>query len=431
MRCAGGAGPQPLGKRYGIFFVANYFAKHDTCSVFLGALSFSLSFEKNRISNHDQKRTATGDPARTRHIINDRGCSNARRSVRFDTSARPRLDPLPLRDALRASHLKKKKVQATCTGMLVDSNGTLYTSDSSQLIRFDTTVATGGDQVYDVNGYTVHIFEQSGSFVMNVPSVVEYMIVGGGGAGGHGTNGGGGGGGAVIFEQVELSKRTYAVTVGTGGTSPTTVSEAIGRAGLASSFNSRTANGGGGGGTWSNKNAPSAGGSGGGGSRDNGNGGSTTAVAPARAFAGGNSGGRYRVGGGGGAGAVGTTHGGDGYLSAITGTSLYWAGGGGGAGLSQLGPSSGGNGGRGGGGGGALVPYGLTGASGLGGTGYNAGGAGARTNTQDQCHGGIAGANTGGGGGGAAGRGDLRSLGWGQGGSGGSGIVVVRYPIGG
>jgi len=128
--------------------------------------------------------------------------------------------------------------------------------------------------------------------------------------------------------------------------------------------------------------------------------------------------GQWYPGGGGGAGGAGSTnpaHGGRGVLNDILGIPYYWAGGGGGSGYS----GSGGDGGLGGGGGGAVNVT-------AGGAGFNPGqpGGGGSINSQTNTPGGNAGANTGGGGGGGSHYNFTNS-----GGSGGSGIVVIRFII--
>lgn len=180
------------------------------------------------------------------------------------------------------------------------------------------------------------------------------------------------------------------------------------------------AGGGGGASEYSNNSSPaSSGGSGGGvagyASTTNGLG------ISGQGFAGGASGGQYYPSGGGGAGAAGSTNpanGGIGRINAILGTSYYWAGGGGGAGYS----GNPGNGGLGGGGGGA-PRQGTTAGLG-GGSAYNSGidATAGSLNAQTNVPGGNGGANTGGGGGGGA---HYNSNNFG--GTGGSGIVVVRY----
>jgi len=245
------------------------------------------------------------------------------------------------------------------------------------------------------------------NIVVFAPSIsISYLIVAGGGAGGGHINtnygGGGGAGGMLTGTKNDASSATnYSITVGAGATSGTNGSD--------SQAFGITATGGGGGG-WYNNTTPSDavgkdGGSGGGGA----SGYASGALPP---FAGGsgvsgqgnnggeaNNSGGYQSAGGGGAGAVGGSvsgsggaggDGGVGVASTITGSSVFYAGGGGGSGYN-------GNGGAGGNGGG--------------GTGGTSGGGGNATDGTT---------NTGGGGGGG-----INALG--NGGTGGSGIVILSY----
>jgi len=298
------------------------------------------------------------------------------------------------------------------------STGETYESGSGGYYHGTTTSTdypTGGT-VTTYGSYRVHSFTNTGStnFVVNsgTSGSVDYLIVGGGGGGGdsaagEGDGGGGGGAGGVYAASgVTLTAATYAAVVGAGGAG------GQGNDGGDSSFNSITVGGGGSGG---NDGEGEAGGDGAG--RDGrsgtqgGSGGGTgnrTNASAGNAGSGGsnanNGGAVYRSdagsGGGGagegGAGAPGNTSGGDGGVGITndyrTGSAVYYGGGGGG------GIQSNGEGGSGGNGGG-----------GSGGRNGNA--------TTDGT------ANTGGGGGGAGGVYQYTF----EGGSGGSGIVVVRY----
>ena len=220
---------------------------------------------------------------------------------------------------------------------------------------------------------------------------VEYLIVGGGGGGGRSgaVPAGGGGGGGVITGTTTVTSGNITVVVGAGGAGRT-VSGGAGDTGLDSTFNSLTAGGGGGGGggNISGRNGNATNGNGGG---AGGNASTSGGSGNSSGYAGGSSSGTANNeggGGGGGAGAVGSNgtsssggDGGDGIANSITGFSVYYGGGGGGDDNS-----------------------GTAGAGGLG--GGAAGGTNAGT------------ANTGGGGGGNVA---------GDGGSGGSGIVIIRY----
>lgn len=300
-----------------------------------------------------------------------------------------------------------------------------------------TTVTANGVQ------YICHVFTTSGTWQVTnagTTGAVEYLIVGGGGGGGMDMGGGGGGGGA-IYGTTTVSTTTYNVTVGQGGygapggsqwrydnvgpqpgqhqfTIPATN-------GLDSSLFGLTAYGGGAGGSSYYQYTPGAtgnnGGCGGGASgySDGGTRSGGTGVS-GQGYNGGQGGGQYYSGGGGGAGGIGTNStlfpcGGNGLYCDILGVGYYWGGGGGGSGYSGWG----GSGGMGGGGGGAV---GTT----YGGRGYNNGspGGGGDTGSQTNKPGGNAAPGTGGGGGGGSHYNSNN-----PGGQGGSGIVIIRYPL--
>ena len=264
----------------------------------------------------------------------------------------------------------------------------------------------GGGVVTSSGGYTIHTFNTSGTLAPLSSLTASYLIVAGGGSGGTDSGGGGGAGGLLSGSGVTIdTNSTYLVTVGAGGTAPTTI-DTVGSAGGNSKFSMVTTSavGGGYGGAY-NAQAGGSGGSGGGGGANNTDpsatvvGGSGTA---SQGNAGGNGGRqtRYVGGGGGGAGAVGGTvssggiagNGGNGLTSSISGTSTYYAGGGGGGGSGLATPGTGGNGG---------------------------GGAGSATSGVQATSGT---ANTGGGGGGGEGAGASTTAG-----NGGSGVVIISY----
>jgi uncharacterized repeat protein (TIGR01451 family) len=248
-------------------------------------------------------------------------------------------------------------------------------------------------------------FTTTGTCTWTPPSGVtqfDYLIVAGGGGGAGNTNNGGGGGGAggLLTGQATMTAQDHVVTVGSGGTGGTGGSSGRGGAGSSSSITatglSLSAVGGGGGGSSdvAGEEPGGTGGSGGGSAMRN------TATAGGLGTAGqGNNGGASasrNAGGGGGAGAVGGSatnqvagNGGSGLASTITGSSVFYAGGGAGAEDGKGGTASGGLGGGG-------SANGATGGSGT--------------------------ANTGGGGAGAYGATPA-------GGAGGSGIVIVRYAL--
>jgi hypothetical protein len=282
----------------------------------------------------------------------------------------------------------------------------------------DNIVVTQGDTSCDstsstTGGDTVVFFRTVGTCTWTVPSTissVQYLVVGGGGGGGGDAAGGGGAGGLLTnYGGTALTvtpSESLVIAVGSGGVAghngpsndpgghvkPTT--------GGHSQFGSVVAYGGGFGGNYNSGNG-GIGGSGGGGAYSGGTAGAGTS---GQGNAGGNSAGGGSGpagGGGGGAGGVGTAgntaqgQGGPGLSVGITGSAVMYAGGGGGGRWHVNGSAPGVNNGGDGGGG--------------------AGSTGCGNRATD------AAANTGGGGGGApAGC-------TGDGASGGSGIVIVRY----
>lgn len=274
--------------------------------------------------------------------------------------------------------------------------------------------AFGGDTVTTDGTYYYHTFRSSGTFTPTQALSVDYLVVAGGGGGGDKLAGGGGGagglrstvtatgGGGSIESALSLTASTnYTVTVGAGGAGGASTK---GVNGSDSVFGTITSLGGGGGGGWDVLTG-SSGGSGGGAEGQNANGGSGTS---GQGYAGGYgaAGVSESGGGGGGAGAAGANgvananagNGGNGVAVSISGSSVTYAGGGGGAAASSS--YSGGTGGTGGGGN---------------------GGAGVSENTLPT----NGTANLGGGGGGGAGYSTSTQ----PGGAGGSGIVIVRYPV--
>ena len=320
-------------------------------------------------------------------------------------------------------------VDATKGWLLV---GAAKKTDIAEQILFVT--ATGGT-VTTCGDYKIHTFTGPGTFCVSCAgnpvgsNKVDYLVTAGGGGGGA-TNGGGalGAGGAGGYRESYLAAtsgsytasplatpvslsvpaQAYPITVGGGGAGgsclPAPTSSDGGEKGSNSIFSSITSTGGGGG------SAPSScrpGGSGG----SPGGSGNTPSVSPPQGNDAGvrsptsPAGPMYTQGGGGGAGSAGSNSppsgpggsGGNGTTSSITGSPVTRAGGGGG-GAHNTPPGNAGSGGPGGGG------------AGKGNTGNGVNGT----------------ANTGGGGGGTGG------AGYGSGtpqlgGTGGSGIVIIRY----
>jgi hypothetical protein len=317
-----------------------------------------------------------------------------------------------------------------------DTEGWKTVQDStSNVVGNPFLVATGGTITEDGN-FKIHTFTGPGTFTVSkisstaAENTVGYLVIAGGGAGAHSYAGGGGAGGYregrnvpidnftasplvanAPTNAVTVTSQAYPITVGAGGTGPSSPGDAPN--GNPSIFSTITSAGGGGGGVNQPDTAPS-GGSGGGGGGDggagvplgNGGAGNTPPVSPPQGQNGGNGqaqGGYGGAGGGGGAGGAGVNAtntvagaGGNGVSSSITGASVARGGGGGGGIVCQP-DSQGGNPGPGGGG--------------------KGGGGGAANPT------GTAGTVNTGGGGGAGGNSPSSDDGL----NGGSGIVIIRY----
>lgn len=266
--------------------------------------------------------------------------------------------------------------------------------------------ATGGSIVQTDGTYWYHAFLASGTFTPAINLSCDVLVVAGGGGGGGLIGGGGGAGGYLTSTGFSCAANTgLTVTIGAGGAGGNTGN---GTVGSNSVFSSITSTGGGYGGSYGTTGGAGGSGGGGGGRGPNAGG---SASPSGQGFAGGTSASSYSGGaGGGGAGVVGSngtgangTAGGNGlntlssWLSATgTGVSGYIAGGGGGG-----------------------MDVNNTGVGGAGG----AGGGGSAPNTEGVGNPGTA--NTGGGGGGASYNGGTVRIG----GTGGSGIVIVRYLV--
>jgi hypothetical protein len=270
-------------------------------------------------------------------------------------------------------------------------NGTAWSSVGSMY-------ATGGT-LTTVDGYRIHSFTSSGDFVVSIAGVVEYLVIGGGGGGGYGHAGGGGAGGYLSgFKHISVG--THAIVIGAGGSVPA----GPGNNGNSTTALGLTALGGGGGGS------RTGGGVGAGVSGASGGGSCEGSFSPGEASndgsqgnLGGVSGGGVPGNGAGGGGAGGTGgkstggagtgysgQGGAGLSSSITGTAVCRAGGGSGGrwDAGAIGATTGG------------------------------GGTGGKTTVGPVSTPGAA--NTGGGGGGGANESN---------GSGGSGVVIIRYKM--
>jgi hypothetical protein len=252
-------------------------------------------------------------------------------------------------------------------------------------------VATGGT-ITEVGGYRVHTFTSSGTFTVTSGGNVEYLVVAGGGGGGA-YYGAGGGGGGFKTGSLAIGAGSITVTVGAGGTGGI-VGGSVGTNGGDSVFGSITSIGGGyGGGNHSPVN-------------------STTYRGAVGGSGGGSKGNAYGVGDG-------TS--GQGYAGGIGYSDAVFCGGGGGAG------GAGGAGlvdrpGNGGVGLSSSIRTGVSADYAGGGAGGSSSGASISSHGGGAQNGGAGTLNTGGGGGG----GGPSNV---PGGAGGSGIVIIRYPM--
>jgi hypothetical protein len=296
----------------------------------------------------------------------------------------------------------------------VNANGDSVSSSISNNVFTGPTVS-GGTLTSD-STYYYRTFTETGTLTVSNSSLnTDTLIVAGGGGGGYQVGGGGGAGGYVQLSNYSIPVGSSSITIGSGGAGGTGGSRSGN--GIDTTFVvnsvSLTATGGGGGSNHSatynqNTNQGWNGGSGGGGSGDNnmvnelgGSSTQSTSVGGQSGVGFGNSGGQGRAsnwagGGGGGAAAAGSNSpsqsvGGNGGAGKLWLNGSYYAGGGGGCNNEGSSNVSGGVGG---------------------------GGAGTGNGNNSSAKNGSS--NTGGGGGG------VRDTS-GNGGTGGSGIVIVRY----
>ncbi len=298
-----------------------------------------------------------------------------------------------------------------------DTEGWKNTMDSTSNVTGNQFIVATGGTITNCGSCKIHTFTGPGTFTVSqvhpcaANNLVSYMVVaGGGGGGGCGSDGIGGGGGAGGYRETKSPVTPYVASPLDGYSTPgnritvtaTAFPIAVGSGGAkcntgsVSTFSSITSAGGGKGGL---RNVGSTGGSGGGGGHEHpGSAGNTPPTSPPQGNAGEagiNSSPIYPAGGGGGAAEAGGTdaqgEGGDGVASSINASAVTRSGGGGGGVNDNSTVKPGGDGG---------------------------GGAGSNSSTAAQ----AGTANTGGGGGGGKG-----SPGQTPGGTGGSGVVIIRY----
>jgi len=97
-----------------------------------------------------------------------------------------------------------------------------YQGSTSSWVRLVEKPKALGGEISIIGGYFVHIFKGSGQFIVKDPTLtgVDVLLVGGGGSGGSWYGGGGGAGGLVFKVNWPVSPKVYPVIVGSGGVAP-------------------------------------------------------------------------------------------------------------------------------------------------------------------------------------------------------------------
>jgi hypothetical protein len=202
------------------------------------------------------------------------------------------------------------------------SAGPLLRQGGNVFIDIPTYLEATGGTIIDDAGYRIHVFTTTSNLDISTgPEVsnVEVVLVGGGGAGGYGTNfgfagGGGGAGGVYTSNSILVSPGSYVITIGAGGIGGPSSTTSVTSGSNSSAFG-YIALGGGAGGftgpTQEHKNGKS-GGSGGGAARNPAHDGTPGPAIPWEGVSQGNEGGKWNTpatpgafgGGGGGGGGV-------------------------------------------------------------------------------------------------------------------------------
>jgi hypothetical protein len=221
------------------------------------------------------------------------------------------------------------------------SNGANFVSGSTFALYGVTAAnlgakATGGDFIGNDGSYFYHVFNSSGTFTPLQSLSTDVLVIAGGGGGGGAVNGsiggGGGAGGFQYFTGQAVTATGYSITVGAGGAGGSS-SPGSGTNGSNSVFGALTASVGGGYGGAGHGTASGASGGNGGSGGGAGFSTNTTTVGGTGTAGQGNNGGNEGVGGGGagggGAGGAGANPtAGAGSANSITGTSTTYATGG-------------------------------------------------------------------------------------------------------
>jgi hypothetical protein len=236
------------------------------------------------------------------------------------------------------------------------TKGWKNTMDSTSDVTGASFIVATGGTITCCGDYKIHTFTSDGCFAISSTSVnptnnnIDYLVVAGGAGGGYYYAGGGGAGGyrescgtstgcytvsplAAPCGAITAAIQTYPITVGAGGAGQPSATPGLGTDGSNSIFSTITSTGGGAGGGSSvgvqpGNSGGSGGGAGGTSAGGSGGAGNTPPVSPPQGQPGGSSGPNQGAGGGGASAAGSGKTGGNGVQTAITGSGVYYAGGG-------------------------------------------------------------------------------------------------------
>jgi hypothetical protein len=235
-------------------------------------------------------------------------------------SPRATLDINSTNSIIIPSGTEAQKSGTPVTGMIrfsTSKNGIEYYDGTQwKLLTTGSNSGSGGDDVFTLNGYRIHVYTSGGTFTANGNiDNLDVLMVGGGGGGGADNGGAGGAGGLIFKPKSYILSGDYTIQIGTGGTGAPDQGTTAGTGGDTTAF-SLTAVGGGYGNNGNNGDGTAnSGGSGGGGDGERitsgGSGTQPTQSGDSGTYGHGNDGGDTAVttgggGGGGGAGEAGS-----------------------------------------------------------------------------------------------------------------------------
>ena len=91
------------------------------------------------------------------------------------------------------------------------SNSVEFYNGSTWVVYHSGVTATGGNDIYDLGPFRIHVFTGIGNFVVSAPGSVDVLLVAGGGGGAAHVPGGGGAGGLIYRPGLAVTAQTYAI----------------------------------------------------------------------------------------------------------------------------------------------------------------------------------------------------------------------------